>query len=214
MKQKDYILSLIEEGEHEHQDFKYQISDARKIARSISAFANNDGGHLLVGVKDNGHIAGVSSDEEIYMIDQAAQMYCRPEQKVSYKLYRVADKQVLKVDIAPADDKPVLAQDDNGKWRTYYRVADENVLASNVHVKVMQHRKDDAQPFSFTEREKQLIDYLGNHGAITIDGYMRLAHCSRDLAENSVVEMCDIGVVELYYHDGQCLVTLAKNDDE
>ena len=65
MKQKDYILSLIEEGEHEHQDFKYQISDARKIARSISAFAKNDGGHLLVGVKDNGHIAGVSSDEEI-----------------------------------------------------------------------------------------------------------------------------------------------------
>ena len=33
--------NLILEGEHEHQDFKYQISDARKIARSISAFANN-----------------------------------------------------------------------------------------------------------------------------------------------------------------------------
>ena len=51
-----------------HQDFKYQITDARKIARSISAFANNSGGHLLVGVKDNGSIVGVSSDEEIYMI--------------------------------------------------------------------------------------------------------------------------------------------------
>ncbi|MDY5609301.1 MAG: putative DNA binding domain-containing protein, partial [Sodaliphilus sp.] len=53
MKTKDYILQLIDEGEHEHQDFKYQISDAKKIARSISAFANNSGGRLLVGVKDN-----------------------------------------------------------------------------------------------------------------------------------------------------------------
>lgn len=32
---KFYISRLIEEGEHEHQDFKFQISDARKIARSI-----------------------------------------------------------------------------------------------------------------------------------------------------------------------------------
>ena len=38
-----YIRRLIEQGEHENQDFKFAISDARKIARSISAFANNSG---------------------------------------------------------------------------------------------------------------------------------------------------------------------------
>ena len=47
---KDYIFELIEEGEHEQQDFKFAISDSRKIARSIAAFANNRGGRLLVGV--------------------------------------------------------------------------------------------------------------------------------------------------------------------
>ena len=41
---KEYILELIEEGEHEMQDFKFSISDSRKIARSISAFANHSGG--------------------------------------------------------------------------------------------------------------------------------------------------------------------------
>ncbi len=83
LKSKHYIQNLIEEGEHEHQDFKFQISDARKIARSISAFANNDGGHLLIGVKDNGKIAGVRSEEEMFMIEQAAEMYCRPHKKWS-----------------------------------------------------------------------------------------------------------------------------------
>ena len=76
--EKDYIHRLIAEGEHIHQDFKFAISDARKIARSLSAFANTEGGRLLVGVKDNGSIAGVRSEEEIYMIDAAATMYCRP----------------------------------------------------------------------------------------------------------------------------------------
>ena len=71
IKGKFYIQKLIEEGEHEHQDFKYAISDARKIARSISAFANNDGGRLLVGVKDNGNIAGIPNEEDIYMLEYA-----------------------------------------------------------------------------------------------------------------------------------------------
>ena len=75
----DYIHSLIAEGEHQQQDFKFEISDARKIAKSLSAFANTDGGRLLIGVKDNGRIAGVRSEEEKYMIEAAAQLYCIPE---------------------------------------------------------------------------------------------------------------------------------------
>ena len=120
MKTKDYILQLIDEGEHEHQDFKYQISDAKKIARSISAFANNSGGRLLVGVKDNGHIAGVKSDEEIYMIEQAATMYCRPEQQMNFQLFKVEGKNVLLAEVAEAQVKPVQAPDENGHWKVYY----------------------------------------------------------------------------------------------
>ena len=75
---KVYLQQLIAEGEHQQQDFKFEISDARKIARSLSAFFNTDGGRLLIGVKDNGRIAGVRSEEEIYMIEAAAKLYCRP----------------------------------------------------------------------------------------------------------------------------------------
>ena len=68
----EYIHTLIAEGEHQQQDFKFEISDARKIARTLSAFSNTDGGRLLIGVKDNGKIAGVRSEEEKYMIEAAA----------------------------------------------------------------------------------------------------------------------------------------------
>ncbi|WP_302606014.1 helix-turn-helix domain-containing protein, partial [uncultured Duncaniella sp.] len=82
IKGKFYIASLIEEGEYEHQDFKFAVSDARKIARSLSAFANNDGGRLLIGVKDNGAIAGVRNEEDIFVVEQAAEMYCEPPQEI------------------------------------------------------------------------------------------------------------------------------------
>ena len=205
-----YIQDLILEGEHEHQDFKYQITDARKIARSIAAFANNSGGHLLIGVKDNGNIAGVRSDEEIYMIETAAQMYCSPEQQVTFKVFNVNGKSVVKADIAEADEKPVQAQDDNGVWHVYYRVADENVLASRLHERILQKTVgDDCPPdetISYSEREQVLLDYLRNHGGITLEGYMKLAHVSEETAMQTVVALHSMGVLSLQYHDGKCLI--------
>ena len=47
-----YIQNLIEQGENQMLDFKFEISDARKIARTLVAFSNTDGGKLLIGVKD------------------------------------------------------------------------------------------------------------------------------------------------------------------
>ena len=45
-----YIHALIAEGEHQQQDFKFEISDARKNAKTLSAFSNTDGGRLLIEV--------------------------------------------------------------------------------------------------------------------------------------------------------------------
>ena len=72
---RHFIDLLISEGEHQQQDFKFEISNAKKIAKSLSAFANTDGGRLLIGVKDNGKIAGIQSEEELYMIEAAADLY-------------------------------------------------------------------------------------------------------------------------------------------
>jgi predicted HTH transcriptional regulator len=98
---------LIAEGEHQQQDFKFEISDARKIAKTLSAFANTDGGRLLIGVKDNGKIAGVRSDEEKYMIEAAAQLYCRPEVDYSMQTFHVEGRSVLVVQIDESEHKPV-----------------------------------------------------------------------------------------------------------
>ena len=79
MKKVHPIEALIEQGEHQQLDFKFEVSDSKKIARTLSAFANTDGGRLLIGVKDNGIISGVRSEEEYYMIEAASKMYTRPE---------------------------------------------------------------------------------------------------------------------------------------
>jgi predicted HTH transcriptional regulator len=72
------LYKLIEEGEHQQQDFKFCINDSKKIAKSLVAFANTDGGRLLIGVKDNGKVVGISTDEEYYMVESAAKIFSNP----------------------------------------------------------------------------------------------------------------------------------------
>ena len=88
-KPSDHIRNLIAQGEGEELDFKFAINDSRKIARSIAAFANTKGGTLLIGVRDNGSITGVRSDEELHMVDTAVLLYCSEPVALYKKIYRL-----------------------------------------------------------------------------------------------------------------------------
>ena len=148
MKQRDdtsYIRALIAEGEHVRQDFKFEVSDSRKIARSLSAFANTEGGRLLIGVKDNGRIAGVRSEEEMYMVEAAAKVYCDPEVEVEMRVYRPEGRSVLIASVEPAPRKPVMVKEEGGRKLAYVRIADENILASPVHIGVWRCEADNGR---------------------------------------------------------------------
>ncbi|MFN5846628.1 MAG: helix-turn-helix domain-containing protein, partial [Flavobacteriia bacterium] len=109
------LNQLIAEGEHLHQDFKFRIDDQRKIARTLCAFANTEGGRLLIGVKDNRKVVGCDPAEEFHMIEGAAKMFCQPEVKFSSKIWQEDFRLVLQIDVWASDTKPHRAQDDDGR---------------------------------------------------------------------------------------------------
>ena len=132
MDDKRYLQSLIREGEHQQQDFKYRVSDACKLAKSVSAFANTNGGRLLIGVRDDGHLSGVRSEEEIYMMHQAAYKYCKPEASIKFDTYHADGRTIVIATVSPSAKRPVSAIDEEGRQRAYIRINDENIVASPV----------------------------------------------------------------------------------
>lgn len=193
----EYIHALIAEGEHQQQDFKFEISDACKIARTLSAFANTDGGRLLIGVKDNGKIAGVRSDEEQYMIDAAARLYCRPELDCRMRNYRVEGRNVLVVEIDESPRKPVYARDSSGRYLAYVRVKDENILATTVHLRIWQQSESPkGELMEYTEREQLLLSLLQENDCLSLNRYCRLAHLSRRAAEHLLAKFVRYDIVE------------------
>ncbi len=195
--QAGYIHRLIREGEHQQQDFKFEISDARKIARSLSAFANTQGGRLLVGVKDNGKIAGIRSEEEIYMIEAAAKLYCKPRIYCKMQTYEVEGLSVLEVIVPEGTEKPYYALDENNRSTAYVRVKDENILATPVHLKVWQSARSPKGRFiRYTDREQILLNYLNDNEHISLQQYCKLISVSRFKAIDILAKLIGFGLIE------------------
>ena len=190
-----YIASLVENGEHAGQDFKYAISDARKIARSISAFANADGGQLLIGVKDNGSIAGVRNEEDIYVVEQAAERYCDPPQYIDFEAYSVdTGVVVILARIAAADSRPVYCIDADGRHRAYFRVADENIEAHPLMVEVW--RNHDALSFRLDSAASRLLDLIDvNSDGLAIDTLHLSLGMSQRATNQLIIDMAGAGVI-------------------
>jgi hypothetical protein len=205
----DYIKRLIAEGEHQMLDFKFEVSDFRKIARTLVAFSNTDGGRLLVGVKDNGAIAGVRSEEEYFMVDGAAKIYCKPEVEFKVREWQVEGRKVMEVIIGPGNYKPYMAQDYDGRWIAYIRQGDQNFKANKVLLKVWERYKTGrSTTVRFREAERTLLSYLENNSCITISKFRRLAGLSLNQAEKILVDFILIGLLQLEHSATSVLFSL------
>lgn len=170
------VKQLIQEGEHQQQDFKFRIDDSKKIARTLVAFANTDGGRLLIGVKDNGKIAGVDPTEEIHMIEAAVDMYSKPKLGFQSRVWQEDMKLVLEISIEKTTNRPVLALDEEGKWKAYVRRKDHTLLANKILLSTWKlERFDQKRPQKIGEEETQLLNIIDQNPQITLSKIYRLS---------------------------------------
>ena len=180
LEDKEYIDKKIAEGEHQEQDFKHVITSQSKIARTLSAFANTDGGRLWIGVKDNGRIKGIEPNEELHMIQGASETYCQPPVPFEYFVHEYDNLIVLEVVVKPSLQKPHRSQTDDKLWKSYIRIDDETLLANPVLVRTWQlEKKPKGQEMVFDDSERFLLSYLTNNPHIGLAAYCKAAKIKR-----------------------------------
>ena len=207
MDDKRYLLSLIGEGEHQQQDFKYRVDDARKLAKSVSAFANTDGGRLLIGVRDDGFIAGVRKEGEIYVMHQAAFKYCQPEVSITFDTYHAEGRTVVIATVPPSDKKPICAQDEDGQMRAYIRIKDENIVASPVLFKLMQEsQQPQGALLTIDDDIRRLLNVM--EGRLTLKQIVHLVRLPRHKVITLLAHLIRFGTVQWDYVDQEFLFSL------
>ncbi|MFA9389281.1 MAG: helix-turn-helix domain-containing protein [Prolixibacteraceae bacterium] len=208
------LYELIAQGEHQQQDFKYCINDSRKIAKSLVAFANTIGGRLLLGVKDNGKIAGVQSDEEYYMVEAAAKLYSKPAIPFLVQQWEADGKTVLEIQIAASSKRPHYAENDEKQWIAYIRREDENIRANRVLLKSWELQSNPTGLlFRYDEPKRILVHYLESNPEITMSKFARIAQISRFSAEDILAEFLNLKCISIQLHQNPVCYSLNNDFD-
>ena len=206
---KRRIAALLNQGENEMLDYKQAITSASKIAKTMSAFANGKGGTLLVGVKDNRKIAGIKSEDERYMLDLAAQFYCKPPIKLELFEHQIGDKTIIECVILPGEEKPYYAKGEDGKWWAHVRVKDQTLLASKIVLDVLKtEAADEPLVINYTNHEKALLEYLSENDRITLKTFKKLVNISHRRAGKIIVKLIRAGVIRSHTTEKEEYYTL------
>ena len=209
MNDKQYLQRLILEGEHLQQDFKYRVSDARKLAKSVSAFANTDGGRLLIGVRDDGHMSGVRDEEEIFMMHQAAYRYCRPEASIKFDTFHVDGRTIVIATVPPSEKRPICAINEDGRQRAYIRIADENIVASPVHLAIWRESENtQGAMMTYTDTVQKLITTMQDQ-RLTLNQLVRRSAIPRHKVITILARLIRFHVAQWEYINQEFLFCLA-----
>jgi len=103
----DKVNNLIGQGENQSVEFKEQDVRPDSLAKEIAAFANTQGGTVLIGVNDQAEIRGVDPsknwDEWVANISLHNVI---PSIQVEYALVEIDAKKVVVIDVPKGRDKP------------------------------------------------------------------------------------------------------------
>lgn len=106
------IESLLDLGESLNIEYKADIprGNHKEFLESVSAFANTDGGKILVGVDNNANIIGWRKNQN-QRIQDLISAYIEPDVSFTISNTTIEEKEVTIVDVLEGKDKPYVLKD-------------------------------------------------------------------------------------------------------
>jgi Putative DNA-binding domain len=120
------VQVLVSRGEGPTVEFKRQLPavDAQGPMKTISAFANGDGGVIIFGVDDNGQVVGVEHDDLPRAVDRLATLigdWTYPPVDCSPQIVALSAASVVIVSIPPGAEPPYAVGTNDRKLVYYVR---------------------------------------------------------------------------------------------
>ena len=194
------LIELISEGENIHQEFKFKIDDQLKIGRTLCAFANSEGGRLLIGINDKRKIVGCNPDQELKLIENVAIVFCQPELKFSSKIWQEDFRLVLEIYIESATEKPYKAKDDNGKWKPYIRMGNHTIAANKILESVWkENRNHNPRPENIEAEELLILEIIRNEQLITLSSLYKKSNLPFKKVDRTIVLLIKWGFIEMHF---------------
>jgi predicted HTH transcriptional regulator len=137
----EFVRELLKQKENGMLDFKQKITSKEKIAKTLCAFANSDGGYIIIGISDKKIITGIDVEEERYMVESANEEFCIPRVEIILDEIRVYndktiieenenEKLLLLVEVKKTHGPMIFCRNKRGELKAYQRINDQTLAIS------------------------------------------------------------------------------------
>ena len=122
------IKNIISQGEGMNIEFKKSTTDITKdVYETVCAFSNREGGHILLGVKDDGTVIGVDRNRAERIKSDFVTSINNPN-KIYPPLY-------LTIENIEYDDTPAKSEKNNVVLQIYYLTLNDMVTSEENDIK-------------------------------------------------------------------------------
>lgn len=126
---KSELLTIINQGEGAKIEFKRDNIRAEGLAKEIVAFANMNGGIILIGIEDNGDVSGIQRENlHEWLMDTVVGKHIHPFILPDYEELNHQNKKIAVVTIPMGNAKPYVLKH-NGREDIYIRYGNTCQLA-------------------------------------------------------------------------------------
>ena len=190
------IRRLAAQGEHLHLEFKRKANHPNRIVREMVAFANTEGGSLLIGVDDDGEIHGTKTPyEDEFALVEELKKRVKPQLRIKIARSPVTTRRaVLVFEVRESRRKPHFVLEEGHK-QAYVRVDDMSVQASREMVALMRSSRSKGVKIEFGEQEKRLLRYLDEVSQTTLEETQKRLALSRRQASQMLITLVRAGLL-------------------
>jgi len=96
------IHDLLAQGENERLEFKVALRDSGELAKLIGAFANSDGGTIVIGVREPAEIIGTDVKRSRQLYERAIEKL-EPKPHTSFASVYVSGKEIVVIEVDKAN---------------------------------------------------------------------------------------------------------------
>ena len=156
-------LEKIFAGESKNLEFQVQRPKvSSKYMKAVVAFANGEGGRIIIGVDGKTHqVIGIPREivfSEMDAVSAAISESCEPLIIPDVYLQQIEDKAVIVVEISPGKQRPYYIKSLGIKGGTYIRVAGTDRLADHDLTAEMSYGNEDRSYDNVVRRDLTVTD--------------------------------------------------------
>jgi predicted HTH transcriptional regulator len=205
------LKRLVNEGEHQELEFKRKANHPDRIVRELVAFANTDGGTLLIGVDDDGEIYGTKTPEgDLHALEQALEQFVWPKIRIQSAFVRInVRRKVLVIKVKPARRKPHFLKEE-GKKVAYVRLKDMSMRASREMTEILRPYRRGVK-IAFGEREKRILQHLNETESITLPEAQKVLSGSKRKTAGLLIQLVRAGLLNIEPTEKEDLYSLATD---